>query len=321
VVVSDSGSLTLSANSTTKVSTKSLSVSGKLIINAGAHFVAVDVSVVAGTVTGGGQLSASGNFEIAVAQTGNVNSFISAVVNVEGTGFTTGSPYILFADDGNLFIKKGATFKIAATAHFGKQTGNPTVTNDGTFTIQLNVGGTFDSNVDLKGTGDLEFVSGQITFEADAVVSNTLNIGASALVLFNTAVLTTGAVTGSGSLNLTAAPAPKSIIGDLALSYFGVPNGNVDVKSISVNTLEFFSGVITLAPGTTNKATKFNFYGGQISSVKSFITSSSLLIAGDIPQIIDGVTLNANTLTLRTFTTGTVISQNGAEINIGTANK
>jgi len=317
VTVSDSGSLTLSGTATTKIATKSLSVSGKLIIGSGASFTATDVSLVAGTVTGAGQLSASGNFEIAVSQTGNVNNFIAAIVNVEGTGFTTGSPYILFADAGNLYVKKGATFKIGATAHFGKQTGSPVVTNDGTFSIQLEVGGTFDSNVDLLGTGDLKFVSGLITFQADTVTSNSIDIEATALVVFQSAVITTGSVGGSGSLNVSAAPTPTSVFGDVVLSYFGVPNGNVQVKSIAVATLEIFSGVVTVADSTANKATKFNFYGGQLSGAKATLATSSLLITGDIPQILDGVAITADQFSLKTITTGTIISQNGAQINVG----
>jgi len=270
-------------------------------------------------VVPGATVTASGNFEIAVAQTGNVNNFISAIVNILGTGFTTGSPYILFADSGNLYVKKGATFKIGATVHFGKQTGSPVITNDGKFTIELPVGSTFDSNVDFKGTGDLDFVSGRIAFEANTLTSNSIAIGASALVLFQTSVVTTGAVSGTGSLNLTAAPTPDSVLGDVIISYLGVPNGNVQVKSFSVATFEIFSGVVTVAPGTTNKATKFNFYGGTLSSSNSFVASSSLYIAGDIPQTIDGVTLNADKFNLKTFATGTVISQNGAQINIGSA--
>jgi len=316
VSIADSGSLTVSGNGSRTVA-KSLTIGGKLILNAFVDYYATDAALVAGTVTGGGKLSVAGNFNIAVSTVGNANSFISTLVNVSGNAYLTGFAYVLLADYGNLRINTGATLRVSATAHFAKQAGNPVVTNNGRITITLPAGNTFDSNVDFLGTGAFEVVSGAVTFDSTKFQANSLALGDGALLRFDTTLVTVGSVSGRGSLNVTAAPTPVSTFSDVVLSYFGVPNGNVQVKSVSVNTLELWSGSLAVAAASSNKASIFNFHGGILSGANAKVVSSSLSISGDVPQTIDGVTLIADKFSLVVVGTGeTLIAKNGAKIEI-----
>lgn len=311
VNVADSGSLTLHASSTTK----SLTVNGKLVLNSGVTFSATDVSVVAGTVTGAGRLSVSGNFEVAAASTSDINNFIAAEILVAGRGYTTGFVQILFSDAGNLHVLAGATFTISAATTFLKQTGNPVVTNEGSFTIQLPTGSVFSSNVDYQGlSGALVFTGGQAIFQGDKVYAGKVTI-TTTLVEFRTAEAHLGPVSGTGSVNITAAPGSTSTFGNVQVSYFGVVNGNVNATSLQANTLELFNGALNLAPyATGHTATIFNFYGGQLSG-NAQLTSSSLVLSAASPSTISGVKISTRTFKLLPTTVSTaILVQNFASI-------
>lgn len=313
VTLQDSGSLNILGSS----ATKSLVVSGKLILGGGIVFTTTDVSIIAGTVTGTGRLSASGNFEIAASSVGNINNFISAEVLVAGKGYTTGFVQVLFADAGNLHVLSTGTFTVGAAATFAKQIGSPVITNDGTFAVQLPVGAVFTSYVDYQGAnGNLIFVGGEAIFQGDKVVAGKVTI-TTTLVEFRTAETHFGAVSGTGSINVTAAPPSTSSFGDVSTQYFGVVNGNVSVASVSVATLEIFNGILNLESSShIHTATIFDFYGGAlVGPLNTQLSSSSLLLAASTPATLRGVKITARQFRLQPTTPSTaVLVENFASI-------
>lgn len=62
-----------------------------------------------------------------------------------------------------------------------------------------------------------------------------LVIATSASVVAQTSVVTINSVTGAGTFNLTAAPAPVSTLGNVALTYLGIPSGVVNINTIAVS--------------------------------------------------------------------------------------
>jgi len=296
-----------------------LGVQGKLIIASGV-FTTTDVSIVAGTVTGSGRLVASGNTEIAVATNGNSNSFISAEVQVSGRGYTTGSVTVLFADGGNLHVLTGATFTISATSTFAKQTGSPVVTNEGTFTINLPVGSVFTISVDFHGANGAALVlnGGLVIFQGDVSTANKVST-TNVLVQFNTAVANWGPVSGTGSINVTAAPSATSTFGAVQVSYFGTVNGNVNVASLSVSTLELFNGNLAVASGS-HSATIFNLYGGTLTtqSGRATISSNALTLTATTPVTLSSIAITARQFKLAPSVALTSVQiQNLASISVG----
>lgn len=313
--IADSGSLTLNNTS----STKSLSVAGKLVLSKGVTFSATDVSVVAGTITGEGQLSASGNFEVAVSSNGNSNSFLSAKVNVAGTGFLTGSVTLLFADAGYLNIQKGATFGVTSSASFVKQTGTPIVNNNGNFTVRLAVGSTFKTSVDFTGAGAFSATAGEIIFDGASLNATVINLGNNAILRSQNAAVTVGAVGGGGALNISGIPTANSTYGDVALAYLGVVGGHHSARSLKLTTLEIFNGDLTLNQGSANTAVAFNFYGGTLRGVGAKLgVSSAFTVGGNIPQTLDAVVVSAGRFVLRAGTPqGTFITLDNAQVSAG----
>lgn len=312
LTIADSGSLTLYKNSTAK----SLSVAGKLIVDVG--LTATDATLSAGTITGAGRVISTGNFEIAVSASGSDSNFISARVEVRGKGFLTGKVYLLLADLGYLDIFPGATFRIAASANFGKQSGSPAVNNNGTFTLDLPVGSTFHSNVDYFGNGALTVNSGDVTFEANQVSTKTIFVGPNALIHFISSVVNvSSSTTGTGSVNLTAQydVGLRSHFGDVAISYFGVISGDAYVRTLSLNTFEIFDGAVYLTASTINKATIFNIYGGEVNG-QARITSAAVTINAKVPVTLDGVVIDTAKFNLRAGTDFTLIAKNNAQINV-----
>jgi hypothetical protein len=314
VTLADSGSLTISSDS----STKSLSVSGKLILGSRVTFAATDVSVIAGTITGTGRLTASGNFEIAPTTTGNTNTFISAEVVVAGRGYTTGVVQILFSDAGNLHISAGATFTISAAVTLLKQSGTPVITNEGTFTVNLPVGAVLSFYVDYSGaSGNLIFSGGKVIFQGDKVTAGKFSV-TTTLVEFRTAEAHFGPVSGSGSLNITAAPPATSTFGDVNLAYLGVGNGNVSVGVLTVNTLELFNGILNIGTSNSHTATIFNFYGGSFNG-NGIVSSSTLNFAPSVPATIRSIKINTKQFKLQpTVASTALLVENFASITTST---
>jgi len=315
VTVADSGSLTVRSSSVTK----SLSVAGKLVL-LGATLTSTDTSLIAGTVTGSGKLTVSGNFEIAVSQQNNPNSFIAAEIQVAARGYTTGSAQVLFSDYGNLHILSTGTFTIGATVTFLRQGGgSPIVTNDGQFTVQLPVGGVFTLNVDYNGSpaSTLSLLTGDVRFQGNRIVAEKVVINTAYVELIN-AVAKWGPVGGSpgGSVNLTSNPNNTSTFGDVAIAYLGVATGDLSVRSLRVNTLEIFNGDLHLDSGTTHTGTVFKFWGGRLSGVaNSRLSSDQTYFYGLFPHTVDVVQVVARILKLTAQPTDTLFLTNGAAIS------
>jgi hypothetical protein len=279
-----SGSLTTTAASTAK----SFVISGKLII-ASSTFTTTDASLQAGTVTGAGKLVVLGNTEITSSSNGNNNNFISAEIQVQGRGYSTGAVNVLFADVGNLHILTTGSFTISATTTFAKQTGSPVVTNEGTFTVNLPTPGSiFTTGVDYRGAnGVLVLNGGLVNFQGDTSLANKVTT-TNVLIQFQTAVANWGPVSGTGSINVTAAPSAISTFGATQISYFGVVNGNVQVTSLSVATLELFNGVLTVGTGS-HTGTIFNYYGGTLTTQKATLSTSTFNLYASTPATINGM--------------------------------
>jgi hypothetical protein len=239
-------------------------------------------------------LVTSGNFELAAASGGNINNFISAEVRVGGRGYSTGVIQVLFADAGNLHILSTGSFAISATVTFLKQSGNPVVTNEGTFQLTLQPGSVFTSNVDYSGaSGSLVFTGGKAIFQGDKVTAGKVGI-TNTLVVFETAEAHLGDVSGTGSVNISADPTTPSTLGAVSIAYLGVVNGNARAQSVSVNTLELFnSAVLSLTASATQQATIFNFYGGEIGSVpRQQLTSSTVRVYAYTPSTLRNIVIS-----------------------------
>jgi len=316
------------ANGPISLTALEITDSGTLTLNTGASFTTALIAGIAsvhatlsltnltlagGTITSTGTTSVSGYLSIGASDTGNSNNFISSTVILYGQGLTTVPVYLLLGTGGIFHIASTATFTVLSGITFGIQMGKPLIVVDGTIAVTLGAGEQFISNVDFSGAGTLKVNAGILVFNGDVVTLGSLFLSVSSFATFQTAVVTIHSVTGTGGLNITAAPSPVSTLGTVAVSYLGIPNGAVNIGSFAVSKLEYWNGVVTLASSSTNSATLFNYYGGSLSGA-SKITSSALNFILSLPAFISGVAIKTTTLTIQTVGTASIQLSNGATI-------
>jgi len=310
LTVADAGEVTFRTTAIFRQAT----ISGK--VNIATTLVITSGWLGGGTVAGPGNLTSTQSLTIQPSDTGNTNTFISTLLYIVGNATISRPIYILLSDAGNFRIARGSYLFITASISIGVQTGNPSFTTDGTLSVSLPIGGSVVANVNFAGQGALVLNSGKFEFDADIVSFGSVVIGSGALLDFETARISLGDVSGTGSLNVTAAPTPYSSFGKVAVSYLGIPNGNIFVTSIAVSTFDFWNGFLTLSSGSSNTAETFRFYGGTIGG-NAKLTSKSLTIRGSLPQVINGTVVSTGTLSLSCTTMCSLLTENNAQLVSG----
>jgi hypothetical protein len=305
--VTDSGTLTFAA----AASFQSALVRG--IVTAQAAVALTNLTLAGGTLNGPGSISVSGSLWVSASDTGNTNNFLSATLILYGTGSTTSPIYFLLGAGGQFHIAQGATFNIQSTFNFGIQAGKPLIIVDGTLSATLTSSQTITSNVDFSGSGTVKINAGSLVTNGDTFTIGSLFLAAQTTATLNTVVLTAGSVSGSGSLNLTAAPSPVSSIQNAAITYLGVVNGAVNIGTFAVTSFEFWSGTVNLAGGSTNTATTFDFFGGSLAG-SAKLTTTAFNLNLNLPASISGVAIKTSALTIQSHGAGTIQLSNGATI-------
>jgi hypothetical protein len=307
--VSDSGTLTFNA---------AASFQGALIggiVNALQAVTLTNLTLAGGTLTGPGTTTVSGNLWLTASDTGNTNNFLSSTLALYGQGQSSVPIYFLLGQGGQFHIASGATFNILSTFSLGIQAGKPLFIVDGTLSVTLGASQTITTNVDIAGSGSFKLNAGTLVANGDTFTIGTLFLAVATTATLNTVVLTAGTVSGTGNLNLTAAPTPTSSISSVALTYFGIVNGVVNIGSFAVTTFEFWSGTVTLAASSTNTATVFDFYGGALAGAAK-LTTTSFNLNLRLPVSISGTAIKTSALSIQSnaVATGTIQTSNGATI-------
>lgn len=310
LTVTDSGDISFRTTAVVRQGT----FSGRVTI--ATTLIVLQGALAGGTVMGPGNLTSTQALSIQPSEAGNTNNFISTLLYVQGNATISRQIFILLSDAGNLRIARGAYLFITASTTVNVQSGSPVITTDGTISVSLPSGGAVVTNVNFAGQGSLSLASGKFEFDADVVSFGAVNVGAGALLDFETARFSLGDITGTGSVNVTAAPSPLSSFGRVSVSYLGIPNGNIQAVSIAVGTLDFWNGFLTLSAGSTNTADTFRWYGGTLSGVAK-LTSKTITVRGTIPQILNGTVVTTNAFSLTCVSACTFLSENNAQLVSG----
>lgn len=305
--VSDSGTLTFNA----AASFQSALVGGT--VNAQAAVALTNLTLRGGSLTGPGSTAVSANLWITASDTGNTNNFLSSTLTLYGTGSSTVPIYFLLGAGGQFHIVQGATFSILSSFNFGIQAGKPSVVIDGTLDVTLGASQSIISNVDIGGNGAFKLNAGTLVTNGDTFTIGQLFLAANSFATLNTVVLTAGSVSGTGGLNLTAAPTPVSSITTVAVTYLGIVNGVVNIGTFAVTNFEFWSGTINLAASSTNTATTFDFFGGALVGVAK-LTTTAFNLNLKLPASLSGPAIKTSTLTITSTGNGSIQLANGATL-------
>jgi len=308
--VTDSGTLSLGSGGSFTTAT----VGGRLQTQT--TVTLTNLTLAGGTIAGPGTTTVSGNLLVAHADTGNNNNFIAGNLILSGVGLIEQDAYLLFSAAGILHIASSANLIILANTNFNIQSGSPVVIVDGTISITLPAGVISSIDVNFEGAGTLKVNAGTLVFTGDVVTLGVLFLADPSFITFSTVVVTIGAVTGTGGFNLTAAPSPVSTLGSVALNYFGIPNGAVNIGSFAVNVFDFWSGTVKLASGSSNSASTFNLFGGDIVGTAK-LTLTTFNIVQVLPIEISGLAIKSNVLSLSTPSTGSIQTSSGTTILAG----
>jgi len=310
LTITDSGDVTFQTTGVVRQGT----ISGKVTI--ATTLFLLSGALAGGTVQGAGNLTSVNALSIQPSDSGNTNNFISTLLYIQGNATITRSIFILLSGAGNLKIAPGSTLSITASITVNVQSGSPVITTDGILSVTLPSGGSIVTNVNFAGTGALHLNSGKFEFDADSVAFGSAVVGAGAYLDFESARVTLGDVTGTGSVNVTAADSPLSTFGRISVNYFGIPNGNVVATSFTAQTFEFWNGRLTLSAGSSSTANIVHWYGGVISG-NARLTAQATTIRGTIPQVINGTVIATNTLSISCATQCNFQTLNGASLVSG----